>query len=714
MRLSSLEIVGFRGFATEQVFDLDADAVVVVGANGNGKTSLFDAVLWAISGRIPRLGSDDSLLVSRFSQAGQARVVVRLKRSDGSFPVSVTRSFDGSETRIALETPDGVVRGREAEGRLIQLIWGEASAAASPAESVATVLTRSVYLQQDLVRQFIDSVTQQERFTAVSELVGAGRVTDLQGELEKAKTAWTKATNNRVAELLPARNRLGAMESRLLELKNRPIRELAADESAWTKWWRQLQEAGINVVPLPMASREAAGAIDAAIKQIDAVHRAAQRRQQGLDALSHDLDALTAMSAPNLTLLRERVAVCKQQMHEARAAVSAEQARVAELRRLQTDLKEKSEQVRALALLALKHLGERCPVCRQNYDVEGTRRRLEGIVAAGDSDSAPPSVEATLPQLLETLASREKSLSSAELELRAGELAARDREAAEQAVERRCGDLGLEVPSIASRAASLRAASLATQQHIENLVAAQRNGEAFALQLSQAGAGAAIRELQREIETTRVKLQEDDKELARRVAAGEQAQAVIEALREAGSRVVTERVKDIEPLLRDTYGRIDVHPAFSVVRFLASVVRGKGRLSTVVGDPLSEIECDSPGLVLSSSQMNALAVCVFLSLNLGVKHPPLEACILDDPLQSLDDINLLGLIDLLRRVKDQRQLCISTHDVRFGNLLARKLRPQSSEQRTIVIELEDWKRTGPIVTTHEIKCDPAAIRLIAS
>lgn len=118
--------------------------------------------------------------------------------------------------------------------------------------------------------------------------------------------------------------------------------------------------------------------------------------------------------------------------------------------------------------------------------------------------------------------------------------------------------------------------------------------------------------------------------------------------------------------------------------------------------------------VLSSSQMNVLAVCTFLSLNLGVSSPPLECAILDDPLQSLDDINLLGLIDLLRRTKDQRQLFVSTHDVRFGDLLARKLRPGSSEQRTVVIELDGWSRKGPIVTTRDVHCDPVPLRLIAA
>jgi hypothetical protein len=51
---------------------------------------------------------------------------------------------------------------------------------------------------------------------------------------------------------------------------------------------------------------------------------------------------------------------------------------------------------------------------------------------------------------------------------------------------------------------------------------------------------------------------------------------------------------------------------------------------------------------LSSSQLNVLAVSAFLALNPGVETLPLNAVALDDPLQSLDDVNLLSLIDLPR------------------------------------------------------------------
>jgi len=714
MRLLSLEVAGFRGFATKQTFDLDADAVVVVGANGNGKTCLFDAVLWAITGRIPRLGSDDSLLVCRFSETGQARVVLRLGLADGSSSLTVTRVFDGTGTKVSVETPEGVSRGPEAEGRLIQQIWKEAETAASPAEALATALTRCVYLQQDLVRDFIDSVTPQERFSAVSELVGAGRVTDLQGELERAKKAWSLASNSRIAELQPIRSRLSTMESRFAEFKARPIpAEDALDEAEWTAWWGQLQAMGLAVSPVLMTSRDAAGAIDAAIMQLDAARRAAERRRPLLDSLTQELSRIATKARPDLAPLRSKVAVRQQQMQETRDKISVEQARVTEVRRLQAELKEKSEQLRALAVLALKHLGERCPVCDQEYDVDATRRRMELIAMGGSSPATSPALPDTLSALLTSLASQEKELSVAELDVRTAEQATRDIEVAELAIEKRFAELVIEPGISVDRLSTVGAAAMATQRRIDDLAAAQRTGEAFALRISRVGDQATIQELQREIATTRVKLQQEDAELAQRAATGEQAQRVIEALREAASRVVTERVKEIEPLLSDLYSRIDVHPAFRVVRFLASVMRGRGQLAAVVSDPLSEVECDSPATVLSSAQMNALAVCTFLALNLGVSSPPLDAAVLDDPLQSLDDINLLGLIDLLRRTKDQRQLIVSTHDIRFGNLLARKLRPGSPEQRTVVIELDGWSRTGPTVSTRDVHCDPAPIRLLA-
>lgn len=711
MRLLSLELTGFRGFSSKQHFDLSADALIVVGTNGNGKTSIFDAILWAISGRVPRLGIDDSLLTCRFSESGQMRVSVRLGDRGGASSLTVTRFFDGETTKLTIETSDGIFRGPEAEGRLIQCIWQEAATAASPQESLAVALTRSVYLQQDLVRDFIDSVKPSERFAAVSELVGAGRVTDLQSELEKAKRAWSHASNNKSAELQPLRNRLTTMQSRLAQLIGHPTtQDNVLGEKEWTEWWNVARKIGVRVTEVSMLSGDAGGAIDLALRELDSIRQGAERRKTVLDTLIQELRGLEGKQKPDLISLRAEVASIQQRLKGTRSQIATENVRLADVRRTQTELREASEQLRVLAVLALKQLGEKCPVCEQTYDVDATRRRLTDLATKGNISEAVSPPEEVMPKLLELQATDEIRLATTEQAIRQGLNTARDIEA----IEQRLKEVGIDSEGSENWLPLVTAQLTFVSERITSLVAARRDGEGFALSLSQSANIAAVAELKKEIQLTQARLQQEEAELSQRAYTGQQAQRLLEVLREAASRVVTERIEEIGPLLSDIYGRIDIHPAFRAVRFLTSIVRGKGQLSAIVSDPLSEVKGDAPATVLSSSQMNALAVCTFLSLNLGVSHPPLESAILDDPLQSLDDINLLGLIDLLRRTKDRRQLFVSTHDLRFGNLLAHKLRPGSGEQRTVLIELSDWKRTGPTATIRDIPSDPVPIRLLAA
>jgi exonuclease SbcC len=248
---------------------------------------------------------------------------------------------------------------------------------------------------------------------------------------------------------------------------------------------------------------------------------------------------------------------------------------------------------------------------------------------------------------------------------------------------------------------------------LEGVIRLQRVGESLTLRLAQSSAAATVEDLRREGETLRSEYEDREKIIVARNKTGDLAQRVIEALREAALAVVEERLREITPLLQSIWARIDPHPAFRIVTFLSQVFRGRGQLSTMLSDPVGEKKSGLPASVLSSSQLNALAVSVFLALNVGVPKPPLSVAMLDDPLQSLDDVNLLGLVDLFRQTKGRRQLLVSTHDGRFGNLLSRKLRPANEDGRTIVIELDGWSRQGPSVTIRDIMSDPVKLRLVS-
>jgi predicted ATP-dependent endonuclease of OLD family len=56
-RFHRIEIADFRGFRRSQRLELDASAIVVVGPNGTGKTSFFDALQWLLLGDLPRFAA---------------------------------------------------------------------------------------------------------------------------------------------------------------------------------------------------------------------------------------------------------------------------------------------------------------------------------------------------------------------------------------------------------------------------------------------------------------------------------------------------------------------------------------------------------------------------------------------------------------------------------------------------------------------------------
>jgi DNA repair exonuclease SbcCD ATPase subunit len=359
-------------------------------------------------------------------------------------------------------------------------------------------------------------------------------------------------------------------------------------------------------------------------------------------------------------------------------------------------------------------LGARCPVCDQDYDREATERRLRGILGNHGARGSSPAAPEILPELLNALASIEKDLSSAQLALRGEEQKAKEVQLLEESIARRLKEVALDANAGTDRTAVVQDAISTAHGLIRSSAEQRRTGEVLALQLTQASDQARLDELRNEIALLAGSVDEQDGRVKERTVTGDLGQRIVEALREATSTVVTRRLEELAPLLQGVYSRIDPHPAFRVVSFLSEVVRGRGRLFTVISDPQSSAQSNAPNTVLSSSQMNALAVSVFLSLNLGISRPPLYSAILDDPLQSLDDINLLGLVDLLRRTKDQRQLLVSTHNERFGALLARKLRPTGPDRRTVLIELKGWAREGPVVKHRDVKSDPSPIRLAAS
>ena len=79
----------------------------------------------------------------------------------------------------------------------------------------------------------------------------------------------------------------------------------------------------------------------------------------------------------------------------------------------------------------------------------------------------------------------------------------------------------------------------------------------------------------------------------------------------------------------------------------------------------------NPAIVFSSAQVNVAALCYFIGLAFASSDSDLGFVLIDDPLQSMDDVNALGFSDLCRFLRKEKQVIVSSHEARLTNLLRR-------------------------------------------
>ena len=364
----------------------------------------------------------------------------------------------------------------------------------------------------------------------------------------------------------------------------------------------------------------------------------------------------------------------------------------------------------ALSELALRLLGEVCPVCDQAINRDELAQRLEALAAVELIDAGPSGV---VDRATNERGEAASALAAAERQLTKARLSRRESIARIAEFESGIKALGSALTEWGEAREFLEARIKDIQERLDTLRELRAQGEALAIRHARSTEESRRRDLERQLTVTVAQVDRLTVDLSRRKRTGEVATQLLTRLQEAESHIVGSHVQGLAPLLRRIYRRLDPHPSFRDVVLDTKTYYRRGRLWPRVLDPTYDIGAQDPNQVLSSSQLNVLALSIFLSLNLGLANLPLGAAFLDDPVQSLDNINLLGLTDLLRRAKEERQVVVSTHDDKLGTLLARKLRPIRAEDRTIVITLRNWSPKGPHVLTRVVDRESTDLRVVA-
>jgi chromosome segregation protein len=92
-RLKSLELHGYKTFASRTVFEFPADITAIVGPNGSGKSNIADALRWVLgeqSYSLLRGRKTEDMIFAGSDQrprAGMAASSITFDNQDGWLPI---------------------------------------------------------------------------------------------------------------------------------------------------------------------------------------------------------------------------------------------------------------------------------------------------------------------------------------------------------------------------------------------------------------------------------------------------------------------------------------------------------------------------------------------------------------------------------------------------------------------------------------------------
>ena len=324
MRPIRVTLKGFTSFREETTVDFgDRELFVITGPTGAGKSSLLDAITWALYGQVPRVGRAASQLQTH----GEASMWVHFEFSTrgGHYRVSRRRP---ATTGTRLEQLDE-------DGSWIPL----ADRSAAVTKEVTAILgldyttfTRTVLLPQGAFDAFLRG-EQRERRDILSNLLGLGvysaaralagrRASDAQRDAQtigEQRDALQLATPEEVAQLEATRA--------TAEHASRALTERRTSLQALGELARQMSEPARDAKAALEASERATAALEAARADVQTSEQASAQATTALAAADRLIVEL-AYDAEHHSALRDRV-VRLERAELARAAVAEAETELA-------------------------------------------------------------------------------------------------------------------------------------------------------------------------------------------------------------------------------------------------------------------------------------------------------------------------------------------------------------------------------------------------
>ncbi|MCG5235308.1 AAA family ATPase [Xanthobacter oligotrophicus] len=176
--------------------------------------------------------------------------------------------------------------------------------------------------------------------------------------------------------------------------------------------------------------------------------------------------------------------------------------------------------------------------------------------------------------------------------------------------------------------------------------------------------------------------------LERGAASRKSAQAIKAAVKDVRSEIVRHEFNDrLNKLWRDLFVRLAPSEPF-VPAFKIPETAGQQLQPTLITQHRLGGDGGTPGAMLSAGNLNTAALTLFIALHMTMK-PQLPWLILDDPVQSMDDIHIAHFAALLRTLSKEhgRQVIIAVHDRQLFEYLRLELSPAFQADTLQTLEL---------------------------
>lgn len=147
--------------------------------------------------------------------------------------------------------------------------------------------------------------------------------------------------------------------------------------------------------------------------------------------------------------------------------------------------------------------------------------------------------------------------------------------------------------------------------------------------------------------------------------------------------------KSIELYKKQIIDEIEIPFFVYSSRLLQSYQGGQGVLMDNNGEA---IRFTSPGkehdvlYTMSSGQLSAVLLSFSLALNKIYAGNGIRTILIDDPIQCMDDINMISFVELLRREFSECQIVLSTHEEDFSNFIRYKFKKYGLMAQAITLK----------------------------